>query len=64
MVVAKAVTDGKTVQLSAAEWNAVTDSIETLESAVRDYLREWDNPVPDYALRLRLRDKLVDLVGK
>lgn len=38
--------------------------ISDLEEAVRDYLRECDAPVPDYALRRRYRDRLRELLGK
>jgi hypothetical protein len=37
---------------------------EKLEAAVRDYLREYDNPVPDYALRRQLRERMAKLVNK
>lgn len=41
----------------------VEDRLLTLETAVRDYLSEHDNPAPDYTNRRRLRDTLRKLVG-
>lgn len=34
-----------------------------LHKAIREYLSECDNPVPDLVYRRRLRDKLRPLVG-
>ena len=36
--------------------------VATLEAAIRDLKREHEAPVPDYALRRELRDKLFSLV--
>ena len=43
---------------------AAADQIEALAEAVRAYLREYDNPVADYVLRRRLRERLAEIVGK
>jgi hypothetical protein len=37
--------------------------LEKLRKAVRDYISEYDNPVPDYALRRSLRNQLRELSG-
>jgi hypothetical protein len=41
------------------------DAIEThdLRQAVRDYISEIDNPVPDYGHRRVLRNRLRELAG-
>lgn len=37
--------------------------LEELKQAVLDYLSECDNPVPDYAYRRVLRNRLRELTG-
>lgn len=58
------------LKLSKQEWEnsdgipALRTSASELVTAVRDYLREFDNPVPDYVLRRQLRERMAKIVGK
>lgn len=47
----------------APPMDPVEDKLLTLQMAVSEYLSECDNPIPDYALRRQLRDRLRVLVG-
>lgn len=40
-----------------------TDATHDLRQAVRDYISECDNPVPDYGHRRTLRNRLRELAG-
>ncbi len=42
---------------------SISGEFVTLREAVREYLSEVDNPVPDYGFRKTLRDRLRKLVG-
>ena len=41
----------------------MNDQLGKLRQAVWDYLSEVDNPVPDYGLRVLLRNRLRELVS-